>query len=151
MQREQFDAGEGSIGIRATRDDFAAASRIYAAINGEAGGQETKLTRNEAAALKTVAAMGVDTFTVRNLQQAMGISYQNARRVLQGYVSRGTVYSGLLEKCPAISCVDTTVTEDGCGCTIRRREHYYYVRSSRCTGAWARTGQRSGSRRTRDG
>jgi ribosomal protein S14 len=70
--------------------------------------------------------MGVEVFTVRQLQAAMGLSYQKTRRLLNGYVSRGTPYSGLLEKCPAISLYDATVTEDGgCGVTVRRREQYF--------------------------
>ena len=56
----------------------------------------------------------------------MGLSYQKTRRLLNGYVSRGTPYSGLLEKCPAISLYDATVTEsDGGGVTVRRREQYF--------------------------
>ncbi|MDD4255132.1 MAG: hypothetical protein PHP59_07115, partial [Methanofollis sp.] len=70
FQREAYDGG-----IRADRSDFAAAARIYAAINGEAGGQETKLTKNEAAAIKTVEAMGWSMFTVRMLQDVLGLSY----------------------------------------------------------------------------
>jgi hypothetical protein len=62
FQREIYDGG-----IRADRSDFAAAARIYAAINGEAGGQETKLTKNESAALETVATMGWEQFTVKML------------------------------------------------------------------------------------
>ncbi|QSZ67002.1 hypothetical protein RJ40_05585 [Methanofollis aquaemaris] len=112
-------------GIRANREDFAAAARIYAAINGDAGGQETKLTKNEAAALETVATMGWEQFTVRMLQEALGLSYQQTRRILLGYESRGTTYSGLLEKCPAISYLDTMVTEDQDGRAVRRREHLF--------------------------
>ena len=56
----------------------------------------------------------------------MGLSYQKIRRLLNGCVSRGTPYFGLLEKCPAISLYDATVTEDGgCGVTVRRREQYF--------------------------
>ena len=53
----------------------------------------------------------------------MGLPYLKTRRPLNGYVSRGTPYSGLLEKCPAISIYDATVTEGGDhGVTVRRRE-----------------------------
>jgi len=94
--------------------------------SGMTGGQETKLTKNEAAALATVAQMGVEVFTVRQLRSALGLSYQKTRRLLNGYSSRGTPYSGLLEKCPAISLYEATVTEDGgCGVTARRREQYF--------------------------
>ncbi len=71
-------------------EDFAAAAKLYAALSGTAGGQETKLTRNETAALETVARMGVEVFTVRQFQAAMGLPYLKTRRLLNGYVSRGT-------------------------------------------------------------
>ena len=122
LQRDRDDDGA----VIAREEDFAAAATLYSAINGEAGGQETKLTKNEAAALATAARMGVEVFTVRQLQSALGLSYHQTRRLLVGYVSRGTPYSGLLEKCPAISLYDATVTEDGeYGVTIRRREQYF--------------------------
>ncbi|GLI45401.1 hypothetical protein [Methanoculleus bourgensis] len=120
FQREEYDSG-----IRANRDDFAAAARIYAAINGEAGGQETKMTKNEAAALATVATMGWEQFTIKMLQEALGLSYHQTYRILHGYSSRGTIYSGLLEKCPAVSFFDTMVTEDVEGYAVRRREHLF--------------------------
>ena len=122
LQRDR----DGDGAVIARPEDFTAAATLYSAINGKAGGQETKLTKNEAAALVTVARMGVEVFTVRQLQNALGLSYYQTRRLLIGYVSRGTPYSGLLEKCPAISLYDATVTEDGgCGVTVRRREQYF--------------------------
>ena len=122
LQRDRDDDGA----VIARPEDFTAAAKLYAALSGTAGGQETKLTKNEAAALATVAGMGVEVFTIRQLQSALGLSYYQTRRLLNGYVSRGTPYSGLLEKCPAISLYDATVTEDGgCGVTVRRREQYF--------------------------
>jgi len=122
LQRDR----DGDGAVIARPEDFAAAAILYGAINGEAGGQETKLTKNEAAALATVESMGVEVFTVRQLQGALGLSYYQTRRLLNGYVSRGTPYSGLLEKCPAISLYDATVTEGGdYGVTVRRREQYF--------------------------
>ena len=122
LQRDRDDDGA----VIARPEDFTAAAKLYGALSGTVGSQETKLTKNEAAALATVARMGVEVFTVRGLQAAMGLSYQKTRRLLNGYVSRGTPYSGLLEKCPAISLYDATVTEDGgCGVTVRRREQYF--------------------------
>ena len=50
--------------VIARPEDSAAAARLYAVLSGTAGGQETKLTRNEAAAIATVARMGVEVFTV---------------------------------------------------------------------------------------
>ncbi|MEN6513804.1 MAG: hypothetical protein ABFC82_07680, partial [Methanoculleus sp.] len=137
FQREEYDGG-----IRANRDDFAAAARVYAAINGEAGGQEMKVTKNEAAALATVATMGWEQFTIRMLQEALGFSYHQTYRILHGYASRGTTYSGLLEKCPAVGFSDTMVTQDVEGYTVRRREHLFsfdlavYRRWARGAAVW---------------
>jgi len=122
LQRDRGDDG----GIIAREEDFVAAARLYAALSGTAGSQEMKLTKNEAAALATVAQMGIDLFTIRDLQNALGLSYYQTRRLLQGYTSRGTPYSGLLEKCPAISLFDATVTENTDDrVTVRRREQYF--------------------------
>lgn len=79
----------------------------------------------EAAALETVAAMGWEQFTIKMLQEAIGLSYQQTYRILNGYASRGATHSGLLEKCPAVSYFDTMVTEDGEGYAVRRREHLF--------------------------
>ncbi|MDK2974455.1 MAG: hypothetical protein PWP08_826 [Methanofollis sp.] len=151
FQREAYDGG-----IRADRDDFETASRIYAAINGEAGGQETKLTKNEAAALETVATMGWEQFTVKMLQDALGLSYHQTYRILHGYASRGMTYSGLLEKCPAVSYFDTTVLEDCEGYAVRRREHLFsfdlriYRQWARGAGVWIAAGDDEGHDDDRD-
>ncbi|WOX56778.1 hypothetical protein [Methanoculleus receptaculi] len=122
MQRGRDEDGA----VVATEADFTAAARLYEALGGAAGGQETKLTRNEAAALETVDRMGVSVFTVRSLQEAMGLPYQKTRRILHGYTSRGTVYAGLLAKCPAVSLYDASVSETmPDGETVRRREQHF--------------------------
>lgn len=137
FQREEYNGG-----IRADLDDFTAAARVYTAINGDTGGQETKMTKNEAAALATVATMGWEQFTIRMLQEALGLSYHQTYRILHGYASRGTTHSGLLEKCPAVSFFDTMVTQDVDGYAVRRREHFFsfdlavYRRWSRGGGVW---------------
>ncbi|MDV2482452.1 hypothetical protein F8E02_10660 [Methanoculleus sp. Wushi-C6] len=123
LQRDRDDDGA----VIARPEDFAAAATLYSAINGEAGGQETKLTKNEAAALATVAQMGIEVFTVRQLQSALGLPYQRTYRLLHGYTNNRATYAGLLEKCPAVSYIDATVTGEmiGVGETVRRREHYF--------------------------
>ena len=52
----------------------------------------------------------------------MGLSYSQTRRILQGYSSRGKVYAGLLEKCPAVRMVDATMVDDSTEVVIRRHE-----------------------------
>ncbi|WP_052418843.1 hypothetical protein, partial [Methanolacinia paynteri] len=114
---------EGS--IIAQREDFDSGKNLYTRINGDTGGQETKLTRNEAAALSAVAKAGMTSFSVRHIQELTGLSYYQTYRMFHGYNSRGTSYAGLLEKCPALTCVDTTVTLDEDGYCVRRRENHY--------------------------
>ncbi|WP_214083946.1 hypothetical protein [Methanoculleus sp.] len=130
LQREREETG-GEVRIEATRQDFDAAARLYAAINQEGGGQDSKMTRNEAAALATIARMGWESFTVRMLQQATGLSYHQVRRILQGYTARGTVYCGLLEKCPALGVVDATVIDESTGTTVRRHESHFQFDAER--------------------
>ena len=130
LQREGKET-DGEFRIEAARQDFDAAARLYAAINQEGGGQESKMTRNEAAALATIARMGWETFTVRMLQQATGLSYHQVRRILQGYTGRGTVYCGLLEKCPALAVVDATVIDESTGTTVRRHESHFQFDAER--------------------
>ncbi|SAI87041.1 hypothetical protein MBBA_0153 [Methanoculleus bourgensis] len=123
LQRDRDDDGA----VVAREEDFWAAAKLYAALSGAAGGQETKLTRNEAAALETVAKMGVEVFTVRGLQSALGLSYHQTYRILHGYTNNRATYTGILDKCPAVSYIDATVAGEmvEVGETVRRREHYF--------------------------
>ena len=123
LQRDRDEDGA----VIAREEDFWAAAKLYAALSGAAGGQETKLTRNEAAALATVAKMGVEVFTVRGLQSALGLSYHQTYRLLHGYTNNRATYTGILDKCPAVSYIDATVAGEmvEVGETVRRREHYF--------------------------
>ena len=61
-------------------------------------------------------------FTIQDLQELTGWPYISIYRALKGYDSRGKNYTGLLEKCPAISFMGRTVTvSDEDGISIRRR------------------------------
>lgn len=120
-QRERDEKGS----LVATREDFAYARQLFLAITSEAGGQETKQTRNEAAALDTIAKMGVEVFTIKQLQDALGLSYHQTYRLLHGYSNSKASYSGILDKCPAISFIDATVAEELYGVSLKRREHYF--------------------------
>jgi len=60
------------------------------------------------------------------MQDLTHLSYSSVYRILHGYESRGTTYSGLLDKCPAISYTDRTVTsDDDVGRSVRRRSNAY--------------------------
>ncbi|MDE4908969.1 hypothetical protein L0665_10155 [Methanogenium marinum] len=120
-QRDYDEKGS----LIANRDDFAYARRLFISICNDAGGQETKQTRNEAAALETIMKMGLDIFTVRQLQNALGLSYQQTYRLLHGYTNNRSTYTGILDKCPAVSLIDAIVAEDVCGISMKRREHHF--------------------------
>jgi hypothetical protein len=120
-QRERDEKGS----LVATREDFAYARQLFLAITCESGGQETKQTRNESAALATIAKMGVEIFTIKQLQDALGLSYHQTYRLLHGYSNSRASYTGILDKCPAISFIDATVAEDLYGVSLKRREHYF--------------------------
>ncbi len=120
-QRERDEDGS----IIANREDFAYARRLFLSISGNSGGQETKQTRNEAAALATMVEMGLAIFTIKQLQEALGLSYHQTYRLLHGYSNSKATYTGILDKCPAVSFIDATVAEEICGIALKRREHYF--------------------------
>jgi len=115
--------GQGS--VLATREDFEYARRLFLELTGETGAQETKQTRNEFAALETIAKMRLEVFTIKQLQEALGLSYHQVYRILKGYRNGRGTYSGILDKCPAVSYLDATVAEDIYGVEVRHREHYF--------------------------
>lgn len=122
MQRKQKTSEDGTLCIYATEADFAAANDVFTLLNGTAGGQESKLTKKEADLLATIQKADRAEFTIQDLQRLTGGSYSSIYRTIKGYDSRGKNYTGLLEKCPALSFTDRTVTmneEDGI--TVRRR------------------------------
>ncbi|MDI9633612.1 MAG: hypothetical protein QFX32_06095 [Methanolinea sp.] len=126
FQRETRVAGDGTPCILAAREDFEDAARLYAQLNGVSGGQETKLTKKEADLLGVIANADWQEFTIPMLQKATGWSNGTVHKVIHGYLSRGRVHSGLLEKCPAISVCDRTVaTEEEGGVSVRRRVNAY--------------------------
>jgi len=122
MQREEKTAEDGTLCIYADEADFAAANKVFAQLSGTSGGQESKLTRREADLLAAIQRADRPEFTIQDLQELTGWSYSSIYRTLKGYDSRGKNYTGLLEKCPAISFTDRTVTmSEEEGVTIRRR------------------------------
>ena len=121
LQRETDADGT----LIATGDDFAYARKLFAAINGVGGGQETKLTRNEAAALASIAKMNLEVFTIQTLQDILGLSYKQIHRLLHGYTNGRAVYTGILDKCPAVSLITATVAEELYGMDIRRQKQFF--------------------------
>jgi len=121
LQRERDEHGS----IIATRDDFEYARRLFIDLTGDTGAQETKQTRNEAAALASIAKMGLEVFTIKQLQEVLGLSYHQVYRLLKGYRNGRGFYTGILDKCPAVSYIDATVAEDIYGMEVKHREHYF--------------------------
>jgi len=125
MQREHHQVGGGPY-IFATLDDFHNAARLFKFLNGDGGGQETKLTRREAEIMGAINKLGDVEFTISQLQEVTKLSYNIIYRVLHCYQGREQTYSGLLEKCPEISYVDRTVVMDEeIGRSLRRRVHAF--------------------------
>jgi hypothetical protein len=126
MQREQQRAGSVA-SLTATLEDFKEATRLYSLLNGTAGGQETKLTKREADLLAAIRGGEWPEFTIPMLQKATGWSNGVIYKCIHGHVTHGKVYSGLLEKCPAIAFCDRTVVtgEEGAGVSMRRRTNAY--------------------------
>lgn len=113
--------------IAATEDDFRYAADLYSILTGETGGQLTKMTRKEAEIVSYIVQLNQDEFTVLDLQKASGLSNSVINKMIQGYQSKGNIYSGLLEKCPAISYCDRTHTiGDEIEKTARRSRAYQW-------------------------
>jgi hypothetical protein len=122
MQREQKTSGNGTLCIYANEADFAAANEVFTLLNGTAGGQESKMTKKESDLLSAIQQTRQDEFTIQDLQRLTGWSYSSVYRTIKGYECRGKNYTGLLEKCPALSFTDRTVTvSEGEGQSVRRR------------------------------
>jgi hypothetical protein len=122
MQRQQKTSENGTLCVYADEADFAAANDVFTLLNGTAGGQESKMTKKESDLLALIHRSDRSEFTIQDLQELTGLPYINIYRALKGYDSRGKNYTGLLEKCPAISFTDRTITvNDEDGVSVRRR------------------------------
>ena len=122
MQRQQKTSEDGTLCVYADEADFAAANDVFTLLNGTAGGQESKMTKKESDLLLVIDKAGRDEFTIQDLQQLTGWSYSSIYKTVKGYDSRGRNYTGLLEKCPALSFTDRTVTvTETDGYSVRRR------------------------------
>ena len=126
MQRRQKVANNGTSCVYAEEADFAAANEVFTLLNGTAGGQESKMTRREADLLAAIRETDQLEYSIQDLQRLTGSSYSGIYKSLKGYESRGKNYTGLLEKCPALSFSDRTITTLGeDGNTVRRRTEAY--------------------------
>ena len=124
FQRERRSV-DGTEYIIASMDDFNQAVRLYDALNGDTGGQITKLTRNEASLIDAIRTLNQEELTVLDIQRVTGWTNSAISKLLNGYASRGHLYSGLLQKCPALSFYDRSVTVGDVGQTTHRRSKVY--------------------------
>ncbi len=122
MQRQQKTSEDGTLCVYANEADFTAANDVFTLLNGTAGGQESKMTKKEYDLLGAIQKAGQMEFTIQDMQQFTGWSYSSIYKTVKGYDSRGKNYTGLLEKCPALSFTDRTVTvTETDGYAVRRR------------------------------
>ncbi|MDO9549358.1 MAG: hypothetical protein Q7J03_00125 [Methanoregula sp.] len=122
LQRTTKTMEDGTLCVYADEADFTAANDVFTLLNGTAGGQESKMTKKESDLLGAIQQARQDEFAIQDLQRLTGWSYISIYRALKGYESRGKNYTGLLEKCPALSFTDRTVTiSEEQGNSIRRR------------------------------
>ena len=121
-QRRQKTGEDGTLCVYADEADFTAATEVFTLLNGTAGGQESKMTKKESDLLGAIQQARRDEFTIQDLQRLTGGSYSSIYRTIKGYECRGKNYTGLLEKCPALSFTDRTVTiSEEQGNSVRRR------------------------------
>nr|WP_319538170.1 hypothetical protein [uncultured Methanospirillum sp.] len=125
QQQRKITQSNGVMCVIATEDDFNGAARLFVALNGVTGGQASKLTSRESSLIKTIAAADVPEITTEELQQATGWTNSSINKLIHGYRSHGKIYSGILEKCPAISFLDRTISVGDEGCTTMRRTRAY--------------------------
>ncbi|MDO9036678.1 MAG: hypothetical protein Q7U51_15960 [Methanoregula sp.] len=91
--------------------------------------------------LVTIEKAVLTEFTIQDLQRLTGWSYSCIYKTVKGYDSRGRNYTGLLEKCPALSFTDRTVTvTETDGYAVRRRTEAFegdkeLYRQWKCGGA----------------
>jgi len=121
-QRERRTLKDGRFSIKATEADFHAAAAIFVDLHTTGGSLTSKFDRNEQLTLSLASHYRAERFDLADLQRWTGWHYQKARRLMLGYDSRGSHYPGLLDKSPALSLVDQTVSEtDDEGRDVKRR------------------------------
>ncbi|MDD1723498.1 MAG: hypothetical protein LUQ07_00045 [Methanospirillum sp.] len=125
FQRERNVSGDMTV-ITATEEDFREAARLYSSLNGTSGGQETKLTKREYELVETIRLHGHGEITIGAMQHLTGLSQSVVYKMIHGSTTRGTHYSGLLEKCPALTfCERTLVSNENGTTTAYRRERAF--------------------------
>lgn len=138
-QRECGDEN-GVKWVKATREDFDQAARLFSDLNTGHGGQENKLTRREMELIEIMQGLGNTEVPLARLQKITGWSNGVVGKLIHGYRSYGKSYTGLLEKCPAISFTDRAITRGDEGYTTQRRDRVY-IWDAEVYEVWLKGGQ----------
>ncbi len=125
QQQRERSVVNGTCCVIASERDFYEAARLFVGLNGEDGEQVHKMTKRESALLSMIASLNLSEVTVTELQGATGWTNSTINKLIHGYQSYGKSYSGLLEKCPAISVLDRTESRGDGGYTTHRRSKVY--------------------------
>ena len=125
QHQREYEEYNGISCIIATVEDFKVASKLFQALNGESGGQMSKLTRSESDLVSFLHDSYKNEIKISEMQEMTGKSYSAIQKMLHGSVSHGTHYSGILEKCPALSYLDRTDVSDN-GDTSKRSRVYVW-------------------------
>jgi len=134
-QRVHTDA-DGMVQILATEEDFVAAQRLYMELNSSSGSLESKLTRREMTLVDAIRSVGTGEVTIPDLQRITDWSFSVVYKMMHGSSTRGREYSGLLEKCPAVSVCDRTLVVDESGTTSAHRRSKAYSWDERIYESW---------------
>ena len=122
FQRKRLSLRDGSVMIEATEADFDAAAGLFTNLHTTGGSLTAKFDRNEQLVLGLASHYRAEQFTLHDVQRWTGWNYHRSRRTLLGYESRGVRYPALLDKTPALSLEDQTVsTTDAEGRDVKRR------------------------------
>jgi len=106
----------------ATEADLHYATELFVALHTTGGSLSAKFDRNEDVVLGLAARSSVEQFTIAAVQRWTGWTYYKARRVMVGYEFRSVRFPGLLDKSPALSLSDQTISDvDGEGRDVKRR------------------------------
>jgi hypothetical protein len=141
LQRTSRTLSNGMIEIDADERDFNAAAQLFTGLDTTGGGQTSKLLRSEKMLLDTVIRMKVLEFTISQLQQWTGFTFNHIYRILNGRMDKDrNCVGGLLMKCPALGVIDTIVSEDD-GDTVRRRRANHYLFDFEHYRRWDRGGR----------
>lgn len=106
-QRERRTLPNGTVRIYATEDDFRTAEKVFTALHGTAGGQETHLLRIEEDLAELISKAGLETFDVPSLARLTKLAPQTIARAIRGDKRpNGTKVPGLLDKAPFVAEMD---------------------------------------------